>query len=132
MKLQLHKPEIRDQLAFINQWFAKLSSNITQLEDTKLSIIESVAIIHQIKSDLSKAPGDGSRVANTKFIKTLEKNVGFSTLSKISYILTGTGNMDSLINGEEGFTPADIAAYGCAPITSCDVGQLLSVQTLAS
>jgi hypothetical protein len=39
----------------------------------------------------------------------------------IAAIQSGVGSIDTLLHGEEIYSPADIAAYSHAPVTSCDV-----------
>ena len=65
-KIQFLKPHIREQLVYIRTWFGKVSSCILQLEDTKMSIVQSLSIVRNLQSDLNKSPGDGDLSARNK------------------------------------------------------------------
>jgi len=123
-KVQFKKPGIRQHLAYIKTWFSNLPKAISHLEDSKLSLVESVGLLNKLKLDFLSAPGDGANAAGMKLNQVLNKNDGLSKLSCVAKILDGEEN--TLLGGEENYTPSDIAAYLYAPIVSCDVERSFS------
>ena len=125
-QIQLRKPGIREHLAYIKTWFTKVSVAISKLEDSKFLITESVEIVRTVQADLGRAPGDGAKAAALKLDQVLRKNVGFSFISRVADILAGNCDIESVLRGEEGYSPAHIAAYAYAPVTYCDVERSFS------
>jgi len=68
-KVQFRKPGISEPVAYKKTCFGQLLSVILQLEDTKVSIIDSIAIVRRVQSDLWKAIGDGAYIPRCKHSK---------------------------------------------------------------
>ena len=125
-KIQFRKPGIREQPAYIKVWFSDLPIAITKLEDTKLFITESLAIVRTVQTNLANAPGDGAKAASLKLTQVLNKNEGFLKLSNMAEILSGNQGNNSVPLADVNYTAADIAAYSYAPVASCDIERSFS------
>jgi len=54
-----------------------------------------------VQFDLCKATGDGAKAARLKISQVLEKKSGFSIISNMAVILSGTVNIATMLGGAE-------------------------------
>ena len=104
-----------------------MSSCILQLEDPKMSIVQSLSLVRNLQSDLDKSAGDGVTTARNKLTLVLSKNVRFAQIGDIGAIIGGTSDISTLLGGDENFSSADIEAYTYAPARA-----MWSVHSLAT
>jgi hypothetical protein len=103
-------------LAFINANFSSLAKVIKILESRDLLNNESVQMIEDLLSDLSKVGGDSGKKASEKLKNVLKENPGYTQIKTISNIFTAE-DCDEAIE----LDPKEISLFRYAPATSCDV-----------
>ncbi|XP_025406521.1 uncharacterized protein LOC112680587 [Sipha flava] len=112
----LDKPNLENNLAYIESNFSILSVAIDKLQAKNLSLATSLNIIENIEETLKTLNGEHGKPIYLKLKNILEKNSGLSKLKYISNILDGEENTNI---GE--FTCSDIVYFKYAPIVSVDV-----------
>lgn len=110
-------PTVKNDLAFIKINFYGFVRAITNLEDTKLTVVQSLEIMKNIISELSNIQGDKCSIIKTKISQLYQKNKGFQVLEQIGLIISGKNE----IQLPENFNPCSVANMKYAPLTSVDV-----------
>jgi len=114
---------IKNDLTFIQVHFSGLVYAIKNLEASNLTLIQSLEIVKNIMSELTKIPGDKGIIIKTKVTQLYEKNKGYQMLEKIG--LVHSGNNEKQL--PENLTPNLVANMKNAPLTSVDVERSFSL-----
>ncbi|KAL4088793.1 hypothetical protein QTP88_023877 [Uroleucon formosanum] len=105
MSLGLCQPKAHDLL---NNTFPKTYEKvaaITNLEDTKLTLVQSLEIMKNIISELTNIQGDKGTIIKTKITQLHQKNKGFQVMEQIGLIISGNNEMQL----PENFNPCSVA-----------------------
>jgi hypothetical protein len=70
-------PIVKNDLAFIKINFSELIGAITNLEDPKLTLVQTLEIMKNIISEISNIQGDKGSILKTKISQLRQKNKGF-------------------------------------------------------
>ncbi|KAL4153986.1 hypothetical protein QTP88_001819 [Uroleucon formosanum] len=116
-------PTVKNDLTFIKINFSGLIRAITNLEDTKLTLLQSLGITKIIISELSNIQGDKGSIIKNKISQLYQKNKGFQLLEQIGLIISGNNE----IQIPENFNPCFVANMKYAPLTSVDVERSFSL-----
>jgi len=116
-------PTVKNDLAFIKIIFSGLIQAITNLEDTKLTLVQSLEIMKNIISELSNIQGDKGSIIKTKITQLHQKNKGFQVMEQIEQIISGNNE----IQLPENFNPCSVTNMKYAPLTSVDVERSFSL-----
>ncbi|KAL4132165.1 hypothetical protein QTP88_009372 [Uroleucon formosanum] len=116
-------PTVKNDLTFIKINFSGLIRAITNLEDTKLTLLQSLDITKNIISELSNIQGDKGSIIKNKIFQLYQKNKGFQVLEQIGLIISGNNE----IQIPENFNPCFVANMKYAPLTSVDVERSFSL-----
>lgn len=85
-------------------------------------MVESINKIDSFKDAINAVPGPCDDIIKAKMSQIFSKNEGYTILEQISCVLSGTNaNIDYL-----NMSPATIASFKYAPITSVDVERSFS------
>lgn len=122
-KKMFNLPTVKNDLAFIKINFSGLIQAITNLEDTKLTLVQSLEIMKNIISELSNIQGDKGSIIKTKTTQLHQKNKGFQVMEQIGQIISGNNE----IQLPENFNPCSVANMKYAPLTSVDVERSFSL-----
>jgi len=114
-------PLVSQQIAYIQSNFGIIASAITKLESQGLSLMEVAEVISEVDKALAGASGSVGITIRQKWRQILEKNSGFSKISKIMHILSG-----QLFNDFD-MAPSLILLFKFAPITAVDVERSFSI-----
>lgn len=124
----LNRENIKMDLACIQSNFSSLPNRIESLESQGRLLSDSIAVINDLQNSLNKVSTTGNSIlqgCTEKLRKILSKNPGFKDISQISSVLNGTDQVDPKdIQGQ--LSPAEIANFKYAPVTSCDVERSFS------
>jgi hypothetical protein len=90
------------------------------LEAQGLTLAESLDILAEVKTSISKAAGAVGQAIQTKLGLVLNKNPGIEKMIDVAKVLTGG-------EAQTGLAPGMISAMKFAPLTSCDVERSFSV-----
>ncbi|KAL4085189.1 hypothetical protein QTP88_027048 [Uroleucon formosanum] len=116
-------PTVKNDLTFIKINFSGLIRAITNLEDTKLTLLQSLDITKNLISELSNIQGDKGSIIKNKIFQLYQKNKGFQVLKQIGLIISGNNE----IQIPENFNPCFVANMKYAPLTSVDVERSFSL-----
>uniref|UniRef100_A0A2S2PVX4 DUF659 domain-containing protein n=1 Tax=Sipha flava TaxID=143950 RepID=A0A2S2PVX4_9HEMI len=114
---------VKNDLTFIKINFSGLIRAITNLEDTKLTLLQSLEITKNIISELSNIQGDKGSIIKNKISQLYQKNKGFQVLEQIGLVISGNNE----IQIPENFNPCSVANMKYAPLTSVDVERSFSL-----
>lgn len=120
IKNNIKNHKLKNELTYISTHFQKLVEVIGKLEEKCLPLSESLTLINNLKCHLQNVPGNIGRKVSNKFLEILSKNEGYTVLSKINNILSGS------LNEQVNLSPEIISKFKNAPITSCDVERSFS------
>ncbi|KAL4119023.1 hypothetical protein QTP88_011896 [Uroleucon formosanum] len=81
-----------------------LMGAITNLEDTKLTLVQSLEIMKNIISELTNIQGDKGSIIKTKITQLHQKNKGFQVMEQIGLIISGNNE----IQLPENFNPCSV------------------------
>jgi len=88
---------VKNDLAFIKLNFSGLVQAITNLEDTKLTLVQSLEIMKNIiLSNISNIQGDKRSIKTTKITQLYQKNKGFHVMEQIGLIISGKASFTRL------------------------------------
>lgn len=123
----LLKLKLRHDLATIKSYFYFLPNAITQLEAGHSELKDVLHIIKEAETKFDTMKRDMNMNPNIvkvcdKFVAVYEKNKGLDTLKKISAIMAGDTTSESTK-----YSPAALAAFKYAPITSVDCERSFSM-----
>lgn len=121
VKQLFENKEIKQQLSFIKTNYSFLSKTITQMEESNLSLIQSVELVKQSEVAFRNVTGNIGGKIFQKFRNVTEKNSGFQFLSQVANILLGefTESID--------LDPVILSNFKNAPLTSVDVERSFSI-----
>lgn len=122
-KKMFNSLSVKNDLAFIKINFSGLLKAIKNLEDTKLTLLQSLEIIKNIISELSNIQGDNGSTIKTKVSQLYHKNKGLQILEQIGLIISGNNE----IQLPENFTISSVVNMKYAPLTSVDVERSFSL-----
>lgn len=117
----MEKPEIENQLAYITSNFVHLKFAIIKLEEKGLSLHESTKVIDDLEDNLPF--GSVGAKIKLKLNDVIEKNKGFQILNAIKGIIDGKEGLRI----DQPLSPAEIAHFKYAPITTSDVERSFSM-----
>jgi hypothetical protein len=112
---------VKNDMIFIKSHFTDLVKAITNLEQSNLTLVESLQIVQTVLYKLTNIPGEKGNIIKTKVTQLCEKNKGYQMLEKVGNILSGNNE-----NLPEHFTPSVVADMKFAPLTSVDVERSFS------
>lgn len=118
----IKSPTIKNDIAFIYSNFNCLSTALSQLQETNLTLNESLSIIDSVYSKLESAVGVKSQLIFKKLKNVFAKNEGLSRIRGIFDILNGKNNVEIGID----LSPEEIASFESCPITDCDIERSFS------
>jgi hypothetical protein len=117
-KKMFNLPIVKNDLAFIKINFSGLVQAIKNLEDPKLTLVQSLEIMKNIISELSNIQGDRGFIIKTKISQLHQKNKGFLVMEPIGLIISGnneiqlTENFKPLLCGQHEVCTTDISRCG--------------------
>jgi hypothetical protein len=111
-------------LAYIKTSFCGISKSISRLETVGMQLCDAINIMKQSESELSRVQGELANKFNAKLQNVLERNLGYSTLCKVSDILCG--NEAQLGGNEQELSANDLTLFKYSHVTSCDVERSFS------
>ncbi|KAL4131717.1 hypothetical protein QTP88_008991 [Uroleucon formosanum] len=114
---KFNSPTVKNDLAFIKINFSGLIQAITNLEDTKLTLVQSLEIMKNIISGLTNIQGGKGSIIKTKITQLHQKNKGLQVMEQIGLIISDNNE----IQLPENFNPCSVANKKYAPLTSVDV-----------
>jgi hypothetical protein len=100
-------------LAYIKSNFSVISKSITSLEAVGKQLCNALQIVKNTESELHKARGEVAVKISAK-LRVLQRNLGYSTLCKISDILCG--KEVELDNSELELDASDLTCFKYAPV----------------
>jgi len=106
-------------LAYIKTNYCGISKSITRLETVGMQLCDAINIVKQTESELWRVQVEVTTKVNAKLQSVLERNLGFSTLCKVSDIFCG--NEAELGGKEQAISANDLTLFKYSPVTSCDV-----------
>jgi len=106
-------------LAYIKTNYCGISKSITRLETVGMQLCDAINIVKQTESELWRVQVEVTNKVNAKLQSVLERNLGFSTLCKVSDIFCG--NEAELGGKEQAISANDLTLFKYSPVTSCDV-----------
>ena len=118
----MEKESIMSDLAFIKCYFSFLPGAITRLEEAGLSLVDSLAIVNEVREKFNSVPLPRGKIFKEKLDQVLKKNSLFKTFEDVAKILAGKANCVP-----SGWTPEEIAELKFCPVTSVDVERSFSV-----
>jgi len=92
-KKMFNLPTVKNDLAFIKINFSGLIQVITNLEDTILTLVQSLEIMKNIISELSNIQDDKSSIIKSKITQLHLKNKGFQVMEQIGQIISGNNKI---------------------------------------
>lgn len=121
-QIEFNRNDIKPKLSVLKSSFSILPGAITKLEETGLSLKDSVSLVQQIVEQIGTIQ---PRKYHTKLEQVLTKNTGFQTLKTINSILN---ECTDCLEGEfvSNLTVSELAAYKYAPISSAGVERVFS------
>jgi hypothetical protein len=111
-------------LAYIKSNFSKLATTITQLETTGVELCRGLELVKNVESELNVAHGMVGDNVFAKLQSVLHQNKGYSTICKISDILSG--KQATFEEDYPELSSNDFRFFKYSPITSCDVERSFS------
>lgn len=116
-------------MIYIKSNFECLSTAITQLQEQKLSLFDSIQIKEKISDIFKTLQGQHSDSIKTKFDSVLNNNHSYKMICKISEIISGEEKNMTNLGLPEDMTLNDFSCFKYAPITSADVERSFSIYT---
>lgn len=117
----LREKKLKEDLAYIRANFTFLANSIKQLESSKLSLTELMAVFNEAKCRLKKAGGNIAEIVLKKLQMVIDRNPGYTVLKSVSDIMNGCE-----ADLPEGFNPVRVSLFKYAPVTSADVERSFS------
>ncbi|KAF0760196.1 DUF659 domain-containing protein [Aphis craccivora] len=114
---------VKNDLTFIKCNFEILVKCIKKLEQSKLTLKESLDIVQKCSTQLKNIPGDKGHQICLKMEDVLQKNQGYQMLSGIQKVLSGDEDGHLPIN----YSPDMASNMKFSPITSVDVERSFSL-----
>lgn len=121
----LLKPKLKGDLATIKSYYSFLPTAITQLEAGHAQLKDVLLILKKAETEFEEMEGGMNPnigKIGEKFSAVYEKNEGLSTLKRISAIVEGCDTDEGIK-----YSPAELAAFKYAPITSVDCERSFSM-----
>ncbi|CAL8076763.1 unnamed protein product [Orchesella dallaii] len=115
---------LRDELVCVTSNFSFIAKRITALEDRKLTLYDSVAVIESVEAALSNSSSTINKTVKGKLMDVLKKNPDFQKLSVIAKILNG----EAVGSPSHNLSPAILASLKFCPITSVEVERSFSME----
>ncbi len=115
------KKSIKIDLAFIKSYLYFLPESITRLEESGLTLVDSLAILDEVKEKINSIPAPKGKVFKEK-LKVLCKNSSLKILQEVAKAQSGIS--DSMM---EGWSVKEVAELKFCPVTSVDVERSFSV-----
>ena len=119
----LKNKELKNHLIYLKINYSFVPRTILKLENTSLSLIESVSLINQFESECKKVSGAIGSVILNKFNTIIKNNTGYQVLKKISTIFAG--DFEDVDVSE--IETAIVSKLNYAQITSVDVERSFSI-----
>ena len=121
-KTLLEKESVKSDLAFIKCHLSFLPLAITRLEESGLTLISSVSILHEVKEKINSIPGTKGKIFQEKLQQVLRKNSNLEVIQHVARVQSG--DSDSL---PVGWMPDEVAELKFCPMTSVDVERSFSI-----
>lgn len=123
LKSLVNNNVVKCGLAFLKLHLSELTTKLTNLEESKSQLLNSLSIFSEIENILINIPGPHGKIIKDKFTYVLDKNDGFKTIKTYSEVMAGNLNVHLDIN----ITPSYLNCFKYAPITSVDVERSFSL-----
>uniref|UniRef100_A0A2S2QQ22 DUF659 domain-containing protein n=2 Tax=Sipha flava TaxID=143950 RepID=A0A2S2QQ22_9HEMI len=101
------RPNIKSALSYIVSNFSFLDESISKLENTKISLSESIKIIDLSISKINESEGPTAKLLKNKMSVVLNKNSGLKTIKCIRNILCGIADEHTM---ELNLSPSEITS----------------------
>lgn len=122
----LDDAELRANLTFIKAHFSILPQTITLLEESGTLLTTQLERLQSLEAHLGRVPGIQGRQIHTRLIQLNNKNTGLDTMEKIGQILSGEVPTMATATLPQNLSPAQIADFKYAPVTTCDTERSFS------
>lgn len=116
-----HK-SLRNKLAYINRYFAKIPDSLVALETKNQILIDALKLYKPIISDINKAFGEKSGLIQEKCNNVVEVNLDLKNLENIALVLEGKTDIDI-----RDMNPLIVSCQKYALATSVEVESLFSM-----
>ena len=128
-KRHIESQGIKQDLAFIASNFTLLPRSIEQLEEPNVLLADSLSVFMDTKRRVAAIPGEKGTIINDKLQLIIRGNPGLQKIGQLAAMITGDDHYASL--GDKGredieLSPENVAKFGWAPVTSCDVERSFS------
>ena len=113
---------VRNELAYINTYFAKIPDNIAALETRNQLLVDALKLYESVIFYIMQAPGEKGKLVHEKCNKVVQANLDLNKLKNIASVLEGKTNIDIV-----DMSPMTISCHKYAPVTSVEVERSFSM-----